>query len=105
MKIFSRDLDDHPADDIQGQVESFAKMVNEYERDVHGAFRFAQNPDNEVEWGLLQVGCSLANLTMVPVHQVTDKRPWFKRYGRTMPGSGEVEHYFFLRANDYMRFL
>lgn len=105
MKIFSRDLDDQPQGDTQSQVESFVKMVKEYENDVHKAFRFAQNPDRDVEWALLQVGCSLTNLTMVPVHLVTDKRSWFKRYGRTIKSSDDVEYYFFLRANDYMRYL
>lgn len=105
MKIFSRDLDDQPQGDTQSQVESFTKMVNEYYDDVVKAFRFARNPDTDVEWALLQVGCSLTNLTMVPVHLVTDKRSWFKQYGRAIKGSDDIEYYFFLRADDYIRYL
>lgn len=103
MQIFSRDLDDHPADDIQGQVESLAQFINAYVKDCDSAYRFGMNPDKEAEWGLIQVGCALANLTLVQSDLISDKRPWFKTYGRWC--GNERVLYTFLRADDYMRFL
>lgn len=85
-------------------VESFAEMVEQYKKDCTSAYHFAMNPDPEIQWGLIQVGCALANLTLIPIEQVSDKRSWFMRYLKRSDDS-PIEDYLFLRANDYMRFL
>ncbi|AVO23132.1 hypothetical protein RIVERRIDER_51 [Xanthomonas phage RiverRider] len=63
------------------------------------------NPDPEIQWGLIQVGCALVNLTLIPPEQVSDKRSWFMRYRIKRSDDSPIEDYLFLRANDYMRFL
>lgn len=106
MKISVRDIDDHSGPDksVQATLNSFAAMYIQYDKDVRAVMDQAIHPDPNVEWGLLLVGCSLANLTLIPSDQVTDKRNWLKFYGRRLD-DGEVVNYYFLRYDDYMKFL